>query len=194
MTHFLKNISTTHIWLITYAIYILYDLKFYFWFSDAKIFEIRQRKILQPFFSLECVGEIKFWLKIRIQLKISRRMICVDMGSKFISYHFSRNIAFHAYAIIIFIRIVGKVTLDPISMQTTRNFTLNSNWKLKFDSARAFERKSGFKIFAWANLQNFFITESEIEFQVIWCVYSICYESNMSHRAVFQKMSHSWLL
>jgi len=100
--------------------YILYDLKFYFWFSDAKIFEIRSRKILQPFFSLECEGEIKFWLKIRIQRKISRRMICVDMGSKFISYHFSRNIAFHAYAIIIFIRIVGKVTIDPISMQTIR--------------------------------------------------------------------------
>ena len=120
MSHFLKNASMTHIWLITYAIYISYDLKFYFWFSDAKIFEIRPRKIFQPFFSLECVGEIKFWLQIRIQRKISRRMICVYMGSKFISYHFSRNIAFHAYAIIIFIRIVGRITIDPISMHTIR--------------------------------------------------------------------------
>ena len=155
MTHFLKNGSMAHKWLITYAICISYDLNFYFWFSDAKILEIRPRKILKTVFSLECVGGIKIWLQIRIQRKISHRMICVDMGSMFILYHFSRNIAFHAYAIIIFIRIVSKVTLDPISMQTTRNFTLNSNWKLKFDSVRAFERKSGFKIFVWTNLQNF---------------------------------------
>ena len=120
MTHFLKNTSMSHIWLITYAIYISYDFKFYFWFSDAKIFEIRPRKIFKPFFSLECVGGIKFWLQIRIQRKISRRMVCVHMGSMVVSYHFSLNIAFHAYAILIFMRIVGKIIIDPISTHTIR--------------------------------------------------------------------------
>ena len=42
------------------------------------------------------------------------------MGPMFISYHFSRNIAFHAYAIIIFMRIVGKINMDPISMHIIR--------------------------------------------------------------------------
>ena len=120
MNHFLKNSSMIHIWLITYAIYISYDFKFYFWFSDAKIFEIRPRKIFKPFFSLECVGGIKFWLQIRIQRKISRRMVCVYMGSMVVSYHISLNIAFHAYAIIIFMRIVGKINMDPISMHIIR--------------------------------------------------------------------------
>ena len=120
MTHFLKNGSMTHIWLITYAIYTSSDLKFHFWFSDAKILEIRPRKIFKTVFSLECVGGIKIWLQIRIQRKISHRMICVDMGSMFILYHFSRNIAFHAYAIIIFMRIVGKINMDPISMHIIR--------------------------------------------------------------------------
>ena len=140
MTHFLKNGSMAHKWLITYAICISYDLNFYFWFSDAKILEIRPRKILKTVFSLECVGGIKIWLQIRIQRKISHRMICVDMGSMFILYHFSRNIAFHAYAIIIFMRIVGKVTLDPISMRTIRREILR--WirilSQNFDSAHAF--------------------------------------------------------
>ena len=120
MTHFLKNTTMTHIWLISYAIYPSYDFKFYFWFSYAKIFEIRLRKIFEIVFSQECVGEIKFWLQIRIQRKISRRMICIDMGSMFISYQFSLNIAFHAYAIIIFMRIVGKINMDPISMHIIR--------------------------------------------------------------------------
>ena len=115
MTHFLKNTSMSHIWLITYAIYISYDFKFYFWFSDAKIFEIRPRKIFQSFFSLECVGEIKFWLQIRIKRKISRRMIYVHMGFMVVSYHFSMNIAFHAYAIPIFMRIIGKIIIDVAS-------------------------------------------------------------------------------
>ena len=106
----------THIRFITYEIYASYDLKFYFWFSDAKILGIRPRKIFKTVFSLECVGGIKIWLQIRIQRKISRRMICVDMV--YISYHVLLNKAFHAYAILIFIRIVGKVTLDPISMRT----------------------------------------------------------------------------
>ena len=120
MSHFLKITSMTHIWPITYAIYISYDSKFYFWFSDIKIFEIRLRKIFEPFFSLECVGGIKFWLQIRIQRKISRRMVCVYMGSMVVSYHISLNIAFHAYAILIFMRIVGKIIIDPILTHTIR--------------------------------------------------------------------------
>ena len=47
-------------------------------------------------------------------------MICVDMVELDVLYHFLLNIAFHAYAILIFMRIVGKVTLDPISMRTIR--------------------------------------------------------------------------
>ena len=120
MTHFLKKAAMTQIWLITYTIYTSYDCKFYFWFSDAKIFEIRPRKIFKTVFSLECVGGIKIWLQIQIQRKISHRMICIDMGSMFILYHFSRNIAFHAYAIIIFKGIVGKINMDPISMHIIR--------------------------------------------------------------------------
>ena len=42
--NFLKNTSVSHKWLITYAIYTSFELKFYFWFSHAKIFEIRPRK------------------------------------------------------------------------------------------------------------------------------------------------------
>ena len=148
MTHFLKNTSTTHIWLITYAIYISYDLKFYFWFSDAKIFEIRPRKIFQPFFTLECVGEIKFWLEIRIQRKISRRMICVDMGYMVVSYHFSLNIAFHAYAILIFMRIVGKIIIDPISTHTIRREILRwiRIWSQNFIPPTHSREKNGLKI------------------------------------------------
>ena len=59
MSHFLKNGSMNHIWLITYTIYTSYDCKFHFWFSDAKIFEIRLRKIFKSFFSPKCVGGIK---------------------------------------------------------------------------------------------------------------------------------------
>ena len=78
---------------------------------------------------------------------------------------------------------------------STQNLALNLNLKSKLDLAtHSREKKNGFKIFAWANLQNFCITESEIKFQVIWCVYFICYESYMSHRAVLQKMIHSSLL
>ena len=40
--------------------------------------------------------------------------------SNFDSYQFSLNIAFHAYAIIIFMRIVGKINIDPISMHISR--------------------------------------------------------------------------
>ena len=36
-------------------------------------------------------------------------MIFLDMASIFVSYHFSLNIEFHAYAIVIFMRIVGKI-------------------------------------------------------------------------------------
>ena len=148
MSHFLKNASMTHIWLITYAIYISYDLKFYFWFSDAKIFEIRPRKIFQPFFSLECVGEIKFWLQIRIQRKISRRMICVDMGYIVVSYHYSLNIAFHAYAILIFMRIVGKIIIDPISTHIIRREILRwiRIWSQNFISPTHSSEKNGWKI------------------------------------------------
>ena len=138
----------THIWLITHAIYISYDLKFYFWFSDAKIFEIRPRKIWQPFFTLECVGEIKFWLEIRIQRKISRRMICVDIGYMDVLYHFLLNIACHAYAILIFMRIVGEIIIDPISTHIIRRGILRwiRIWSQNFYSAHAFWWKIDLKI------------------------------------------------
>ena len=57
------------------------DCKFYFRFSDAKIFEIRPRKIFKSIFHQNAWAEYKFWLQIRIQRKIPRRMVCVDMGS-----------------------------------------------------------------------------------------------------------------
>ena len=53
--------------------------------------------------------------------------------------------------------------------------------------------KNGFKNFAWAKIKNFCITESKIKFEIIWCVYFICYESYMSHSVIFKKMSHSLL-
>ena len=148
MSHFLKITSMTHIWPITYAIYISYDSKFYFWFSDIKIFEIRLRKIFEPFFSLECVGGIKFWLQIRIQRKISRRMVCVHMGSMAVSYHFSLNIAFHAYAILIFMRIVGKIIIDPISTHTIRREILRwiRIWSQNFIPPTHSREKNGLKI------------------------------------------------
>ena len=110
LTHFLKNATMTHIWLISYAIYPSYDFKFYFWFSFAIIVEIRLRKIFKIVFlknawaesNFDCIG------------------ICIDMGSMFIWYQFSLNIAFHAYAIIIFMRIVGKINIDPTSMHIIR--------------------------------------------------------------------------
>ena len=37
------------------------------------------------------------WLQIQIQRKFLRRMIFLDMASKFVSYHFSLKITFHAY-------------------------------------------------------------------------------------------------
>ena len=186
----------THIWLITHAIYISYDLKFYFWFSDAKIFEIRQRKIFQSFFTLECVGEIKFWLEIRIQRKISRRMICVDMGYMVVSYHYSLNIAFHAYAILIFMRIIGKIIIDLISTHTIRREILRwiRIWSQNFNSAHAFRRKFDFKFLRGQISKIFTSTESEIKFAILWYVYYIYYESYVSHRGFFRKMSHSSLL
>ena len=148
MSHFLKNTSMTHIWLITHAIYISYDLKFYFWFSDAKIFEIRPRKIFQPFLTLECVGETKFRLQIRIQRKISRRMICVDMGYMVVYYHYSLNIAFDAYAILIFMRIIGKIIIDPISTHIIRREILRwiRIWSQNFISPTHSREKNGWKI------------------------------------------------
>ena len=79
---FLKNGPMTHIWFMTYAIYTSDDLKFYFWFSYTKILEIRPRKNFKFAFSLKCTGRIKFQLSIRIKRKISRRMVCIDIGSK----------------------------------------------------------------------------------------------------------------
>ena len=148
MTHFLKNTSMTHIWLITYDSYTSLDWKFYFWFSDVKIFEICPRKIFQPFFALECVGEQKFWPRIRIQRKISRRMVCIDMGSMLVSYHFSLNIAFYAYAIIISIRIIDKINIDPISIHTIRREILRwiQIWGQKFFSPTHSRAKMGWKI------------------------------------------------
>ena len=55
----LENGSRAPTSLLTYAIYTSYDCKFYFWFSHAKIFEIRLRKIFKWFFSQKCVGGIK---------------------------------------------------------------------------------------------------------------------------------------
>ena len=148
MSHFLKNTSMTHIWVIRYAIYISYDLKFYFWFSDAKIFEIHPRKIFQPILSLECVGEIKFWLQIRIQRKISRRIICVDMGYIAVSYHYSLNIAYHAYAILIFMWIVGIIIKDPISTHIIRREILRwiRIWSQNFISPTHSRDEIGWKI------------------------------------------------
>ena len=81
MTHLLKIFSMTHIWLIWYAIYILYDFKFQFWSSDIKIFEIRLRKFLKSNFLENAWAENFFRLQIRIQRKISRRMVYNYMGS-----------------------------------------------------------------------------------------------------------------
>ena len=44
--------------------------------------------------------------------------------------------------------------------------------------------KNRFENYAWANLKNFGITESEIKFLIVWYVYCICYESYMSHRSI----------
>ena len=69
----------THIWLIWYAIYISYDFKFQFWFSEIKIFEIRLRKFLKSNFLENAWAENFVWLQIRIQRKISRRRVRVDI-------------------------------------------------------------------------------------------------------------------
>ena len=66
------------------TIYTSDDLKFYFWFSNTKILEIRPRKNFKFAFSLKRTGRIKFQLSIRIKRKISRRMVCIDIGSKVI--------------------------------------------------------------------------------------------------------------
>ena len=60
MSHFMKNASMTHILLITYAIYISNDCKFYFRFSDAKIFEIRPRKIFKSIFHQNYLFQRRF--------------------------------------------------------------------------------------------------------------------------------------
>ena len=76
----------------------------------------------------------------------------------------------------------------------TQNFTLNSNLKSKFLFRPRILEKNSFENFAWANIKNFCITESEMKFAIIWYVYRICYESYLSHSGFFQKMTHSSLL
>ena len=67
-------------------------------------------------------------------------MICVDMVELDVLYHFLLNIAFHAYVILIFVQIVGKTIIDPISMRTIRREI--SRWirilSQNVDSAHAF--------------------------------------------------------
>ena len=63
-----------------YAIYISFDSKFYFWFDAVKIFEIRPRKFIKSAFFQNAWAELKFRLQIRIQRKISRRIVRVHTG------------------------------------------------------------------------------------------------------------------
>ena len=60
-----------------------------------------------------------------------------------------------------------------ITYCSTQNLTLNSNLKSKFLFRPRILEKKSFENFAWANLKNFCITESEIKFPIIWCVYCI---------------------
>ena len=79
-----------------------------------KIFELRPRKFFKLNFLGNAWAENFFGLQIRIQRKISRRMVCVYIGSIFVSPTFPLNTMFNAHAITMFVRIVGKITKDPI--------------------------------------------------------------------------------
>ena len=68
LTHMICNIHI--IWL---QISILIQWNQNFWDTPTQIFKIQ--------FSRKCVGGKFFWLQIRIQRKISRRLVCVHMGS-----------------------------------------------------------------------------------------------------------------
>ena len=63
--------------------------------------------------------------KIRIKREISGRMICMNIGTLFVLRPVSQNIPFYAHAIIIFIRIVDKINIDPISTHIIRREILN---------------------------------------------------------------------
>ena len=138
MTHLLKIFSMTHIWLIWYAIYISYDFKFQFWFSEIKIFEIRPRKFLKSNFLENAWAEI--WLQIWIERRISRRLICVHMGSIVISPMICTNIAIAWVLNAIFGGNGCKKNRPHMNTyQSTRNFTLNRNLKSNF-RPRIFEK------------------------------------------------------
>ena len=54
---------------------VSYDFKFYSWFTGVKIFEFRPRKFFKSIFFQNAWTESKFRLQIRIEHKISRRMV-----------------------------------------------------------------------------------------------------------------------
>ena len=79
-----------------------------------KIFEIRPRKFFKLNFLGNAWAENFFRLQIRIQRKILRRMVCVYIGSIFVSHIFPLNTMFNAHAITMFMQIVSKITISPI--------------------------------------------------------------------------------
>ena len=91
MTHFLKIFSMTHIWLKWYAIYISYDSKFQFWFSEIKIFEIRLRKFLKSNFLENAWAEFFFDFKFGFSIQF-RVNWCVFIWGPSTHWKFSVSI------------------------------------------------------------------------------------------------------
>ena len=95
-----------------YAIYISFDSKFYFWFDEVKIFEIRPRNFFKSAFFQNAWAEFKFRLQIRIQRKISRRMFRCIIESAFVLWLFSLKLALNAHAVIFSMPFTGIINMD----------------------------------------------------------------------------------
>ena len=93
----------------TYACFIFYDSKFYENYNGGKILEIRPRKFFNLLVSQNAWAESKFWLKIRNQHIIPRRMIYDDPRFNPPVYEFSYSLRFHAYAISFWLETSPKV-------------------------------------------------------------------------------------
>ena len=89
-------------------------------------------KLIQIELSPKCVTGMKYLLKIRIQRKIWRQIVCVNTESIVVLYPFSIKLAFNAHAIFIFIWNVGEININTNinTYNSTPNFTLNPNFKL----------------------------------------------------------------